>query len=212
MAAPSSPPSPPSSPAQPAGAAAAPAPLTHVEDALVRQVEWYLGRQNLETDYYLKRHMDQEYWVSLEVILAFPKMQRLGVSDPEVVASLLARASPSIDVDISQFRIRPSWAARSVLALSGVPPGTLPAAVGTLFTALPNTPCPTAVYAVSDGCGTLSLTRLMTRVPRSTTPMTPCFCRAQKRHSLLTYILPTTSTTRYFLPLLPPLPIQSHPP
>lgn len=125
-----------------------------VEDALIRQVEWYLGRQNLVHDYFLKEHMDPELWVSLDVILNFPKMKRLGVLDPTVVASILARGSASIDVDMSYNRVRPAWAKRHIVALSSVPLGTPASAVEDLFSKRPETPRPMLIFPAVDKEGT----------------------------------------------------------
>lgn len=116
-----------------------------IEDALARQVEWYLGRTNLERDFFLKQRMDPEFWVNLEVILAFPKMRQHGVSDPAVVANVLARLSTDIDVDTARNRVRPAWAKRSFLALTSVPQGTPVAAVDGLFAKTPGTPRPISV-------------------------------------------------------------------
>lgn len=92
-----------------------------MEDAIVAQVEWYLGRVNLETDSYLKTRMDPDLWVDLAVILDFPKMQRMRVRDVAHVAQLLASRSTIVEVDLATARIRPAWARRSTLIISDVP-------------------------------------------------------------------------------------------
>jgi La domain len=125
-------------------------PLTDVEDGIVRQVEWYLGPINLQKDFYLQSKMDPGYWVDLSVILAFPKMKALGVSDAAVVASLLSRESSRIEVDTVRNCIRPSWAKRSILALTAVPAGTSVAAVEGLFADLPATLRPVVVAPILE--------------------------------------------------------------
>lgn len=94
-----------------------------MENAIAAQVEWYLGRVNLETDVYLKQHMDQDLWVDIAVILDFPKMMRMGVQDVNRVAEALKR-STIVEVDLQNARIRPSWATRSTLIMSDIPPET----------------------------------------------------------------------------------------
>jgi hypothetical protein len=133
---------------QPQHAGAAATAVDPLEYAVVQQIEWYLGRQNLETDYFLKHQMDMDLWVPLSVILSFPKMQLLQVTDPAVVAALLERASTIVEVDSSRTRIRPAWARCSVLALT-LPNGTVIADVEALFNQKLNTPRPTSVVLIS---------------------------------------------------------------
>lgn len=88
-----------------------------MEDAIVQQVEWYMGRLNLERDEYLKHQMDEQLWVSLDVILNFPKMLRMGVTDKRRVATLLHARSTVVEVDEKTARIRPAWARRSTIVI-----------------------------------------------------------------------------------------------
>lgn len=87
----------------------------------MQQVEWYMGRLNLEKDEYLKEQMDDDLWVSLDIILNFPKMQRLGVQDKRRVATLLHARSTVVEVDEKAARIRPAWARRSTIVIHNVP-------------------------------------------------------------------------------------------
>eukprot|EP00177_Eucheuma_denticulatum_P006863 GFKZ01012496.1.p1 GENE.GFKZ01012496.1~~GFKZ01012496.1.p1 ORF type:complete len:1045 (-),score=164.64 GFKZ01012496.1:2467-5490(-) len=97
-------------------------PPTRLDDMIVSQIEWYLGRVNLEGDVYLKSRMDPDsLWVDLSVILDFPKMQRMAVRDMNHVAHLLASRSAIVEVDPHNHRIRPAWAFRSTLVISDVP-------------------------------------------------------------------------------------------
>lgn len=101
-----------------------------LDDAAVVQVEWYLGQVNLMNDYYLKSKMDSAYWVQLDVLLSFPKMQRLGRTDVAAFAALLRERSASVVVDPSGTRVRPAFAA----AAEAAAPSTL------LLTELPSPP------------------------------------------------------------------------
>lgn len=87
----------------------------------MQQVEWYMGRLNLEKDDYLKDKMDDDLWVSLDIILAFPKMKRMNVTDKSRVATLLHARSTVVEVDEKTARIRPAWARRSTLVIHDVP-------------------------------------------------------------------------------------------
>lgn len=104
-----------------------------IDDIVAAQVEWYLSRANLPTDDFLKSHMDSDLWVSLELILTFPRMVRLGVRDKSGVALLLQARSTDIEVDTKTCRIRPAWALRSHLLLRGVPPSATEADLAALL-------------------------------------------------------------------------------
>ncbi|CAN8064307.1 unnamed protein product [Agarophyton chilense] len=111
-----------------------------MEDAIVQQVEWYMGQVNLEKDEFLKQKMDDDLWVSLDVILNFPKMIRMGVTDKRRVATLLNARSTVVEVDEKAARIRPAWARRSSLVIHNVPLGTRRDQIAALF----HIPSPTA--------------------------------------------------------------------
>eukprot|EP00178_Gracilaria_changii_P008129 TRINITY_DN2507_c0_g1_i1.p1 TRINITY_DN2507_c0_g1~~TRINITY_DN2507_c0_g1_i1.p1 ORF type:complete len:972 (-),score=168.28 TRINITY_DN2507_c0_g1_i1:1111-4026(-) len=111
-----------------------------MEDEIVQQVEWYMGRVNLEKDEFLKQKMDDDLWVSLDVILNFPKMIRMGVTDKRRVATLLDARSTVVEVDETTARIRPAWARRSNLVIHNIPLGARRDQVAALF----NIPSPTA--------------------------------------------------------------------
>jgi La domain len=127
------------------------------ENAVVQQIEWYLGRQNLETDYFLKRQMDVDLWVPLIVILSFLNIQLLQVTDPAVVAKLLECASIIFEVDSSRSRIRPACARCSVLALT-LPSGAVVADVEAIFSQKLNTLRRTSVVPISPVDGLWNFT------------------------------------------------------
>lgn len=124
-----------------------------LEDAIVRQVEWYMGRVNLLSDAFLKAQMDDDLWVDLAVIVAFPKMKALAASNPAVtekthIARLLAARSVVVDVDEERAVIRPAWAQRSSLIIRECPAATNPAVITALFdgNADPAMPVPVSVH------------------------------------------------------------------
>lgn len=53
-----------------------------------RQIEYYFSETNLRYDVFLRSWMDDEGWVSLDEVLQFPRMRRLGLDAASVVASL----------------------------------------------------------------------------------------------------------------------------
>lgn len=107
--------------------------VSPMEDAIVQQVDWYMGRVNLQNDEYLKAQMDDHLWVSLDIILAFPKMLRMGVTDKYRVAALLYARSNVVEVDESACRIRPAWARRSQLIIYDLAPNVRVDQLAALF-------------------------------------------------------------------------------
>lgn len=77
--------------------------------------------------------MDGDLWVSLDLILTFPRMRALGVKDAARVAALLDARAPDIEVDAVAGRIRPAWALRSNLVLKDVHPAATDADIAALL-------------------------------------------------------------------------------
>lgn len=118
-----------------------------MEEAVVRQIEFYLGRANLPTDYYLLQQMDVQYWVSVETLSLFPKMRRFGMS-VERIAEVLAEISTEIEVDRKRMVARPKYMVnekrRSALILRDVPENTSYQQLLDLFSA-EHCPSPTSM-------------------------------------------------------------------
>lgn len=141
-----------------------------MDDVIAAQVEWYLSRANLPSDDFLKSHMDPDLWVSLELILTFPRMVRLGARDKNRVALLLHARSADIEVDLHTYRIRPAWALRSHLLVRGVPhtateadlaallriPYVAPPAPDTTSPTLPSPPTPHPAPSTSESASSTS--------------------------------------------------------
>eukprot|EP00297_Palpitomonas_bilix_P016016 CAMPEP_0113884114 /NCGR_PEP_ID=MMETSP0780_2-20120614/10032_1 /TAXON_ID=652834 /ORGANISM="Palpitomonas bilix" /LENGTH=97 /DNA_ID=CAMNT_0000871607 /DNA_START=277 /DNA_END=567 /DNA_ORIENTATION=- /assembly_acc=CAM_ASM_000599 len=49
-------------------------------EKILSQLEYYLGENNLRTDKFLRKHVEEGGWVDLQLLLSFPKMQRLSSS------------------------------------------------------------------------------------------------------------------------------------
>ena len=140
---------------------------TEVRAAVVKQIEWYLGSENLERDYYLRQRMTPDFWAPLEVLLQFPKMQKLGVTEMGVVAQLLREASTEVLVDEHGLFVRPAWATpvpgvgsplsagsagsqnhNSTLVLKDIPSSVAPEVVMQALKDIPK--CPEPVAAQSE--------------------------------------------------------------
>ncbi|KAJ8907303.1 hypothetical protein NDN08_007417 [Rhodosorus marinus] len=113
-----------------------------IAEAVVRQMEFYLGRANLPTDYFLSQHMDGEFWVRIEVLAAFPKMMRFGLT-AEQIGQVVGERSNQLEVDSEQMIVRPKYLVeekqKSVLILRDVPETTTEDQVKEL---LANEQCP----------------------------------------------------------------------
>mmetsp|Transcript_9044 Transcript_9044/g.23769 ORF Transcript_9044/g.23769 Transcript_9044/m.23769 type:complete len:493 (+) Transcript_9044:339-1817(+) len=97
-----------------------------LSNALVGQVEWYLGRSNLSSDYFLMQQMREDFFVQLSVLANFPKMKRmLAGRDLAFLASAIRERSSELELDGSGTSVRPLFALnekrRSVLMLRDVP-------------------------------------------------------------------------------------------
>uniref|UniRef100_A0A6U8VBZ9 HTH La-type RNA-binding domain-containing protein n=1 Tax=Zooxanthella nutricula TaxID=1333877 RepID=A0A6U8VBZ9_9DINO len=63
--------------------------MSEKEREVRKQIEYYFSVQNLVDDWYLRSCMDEEGWVSLEFILQFPRIRRLGGTSAKDAAALL---------------------------------------------------------------------------------------------------------------------------
>jgi len=63
------------------------------------QVEYYLSADNLSRDYYLRSLLDEDGWVSLEVVANFPRMRRIGLDATAVAAALMGSAVVEVSWD-----------------------------------------------------------------------------------------------------------------
>ncbi|GJQ09054.1 hypothetical protein GpartN1_g845.t1 [Galdieria partita] len=77
-----------------------------LEMAIVHQIEYYLGQENLAKDVYLRQLMDPEMWVEIEKLVTFPKLSRLTTS-VRLVARVLREFSFRIQVHDDDEKVRP---------------------------------------------------------------------------------------------------------
>lgn len=91
-----------------------------LRDAVIKQVEYYLSRQNLANDYYLVSRMNAELFVPIEVIAAMPKMKAFSV-DVAYIANAL-KGSTQVVVDEKAHAVKPTFkVTRSTIIIRDVP-------------------------------------------------------------------------------------------
>lgn len=80
-----------------------------LKDAIRKQVEWYLSRQNLSTDVYLVSHMDDQKYVSLELLAGFKMLKQL-TTDLDLIRESIKDSTEVqlLDVD-GGLRVRPTF-------------------------------------------------------------------------------------------------------
>lgn len=78
-----------------------------LEMAIVHQIEYYLGEENLAKDTFLRQLMDSEMWVEIEKLVTFPKLSRLTTS-VRLVARVLREFSFRVQVHDDDKRVRPT--------------------------------------------------------------------------------------------------------
>ncbi|XXG60699.1 hypothetical protein AAC387_Pa04g2540 [Persea americana] len=81
----------------------------HVElcNALRKQIEYYFSHDNLLKDYYLRRKMDEQGWVSIQMIADFNRVKAI-TQDMYVILEAL-RPSTIIEVQGDKIRRRGDW-------------------------------------------------------------------------------------------------------
>jgi hypothetical protein len=101
-------------------------------DAIVFQVEYYLSRDNLSRDAYLKSQMDSDQYVALELLASFKKLKLLS-SDLSVIREAL-RSSRLVELDADESRVKPRGRPqRNTIILREMPADTQEAEVRALF-------------------------------------------------------------------------------
>lgn len=70
-----------------------------------QQVEYYFSVPNVSRDPYLRSRMDLFGWVSLQEIVFFPRMRRMGVNAEQVAEALLGSMTVEVCWDMQHVRI-----------------------------------------------------------------------------------------------------------
>ncbi|KAK4469698.1 hypothetical protein MN116_006616 [Schistosoma mekongi] len=71
---------------------------------ILHQVEFYFSADNLAKDVYLRRQMDADGWVDVNVIAKFNRVASLCTDLNDILEAI--RVSPLLDVDVSKARVR----------------------------------------------------------------------------------------------------------
>lgn len=76
-------------------------------EILKTQLEYYFSPQNLAQDTFLKSHMNEDRYVSVDLIASFPKVKRL-TTDRNLLISVM-RECKNLTLDDSAHLVRPNW-------------------------------------------------------------------------------------------------------
>lgn len=83
---------------------AVPFPIDHTRYQLLGQLEYYFSLQNLAQDLYLRRQMDSQGWISIQLIASFNRVQQL-TKDAQLVHEVLS-LSELVEVRDVYVRLR----------------------------------------------------------------------------------------------------------
>ncbi|KAK5579213.1 hypothetical protein RB653_008892 [Dictyostelium firmibasis] len=94
-----------------------------LEDAIKKQIEYYLSRENLSTDYYLTSRMNNEMFVAIEVIANFKMVKNL-TTDMNLIVEVMSKSS-NVTLDETKTLIKPSFKLqRNIIILRDIPTET----------------------------------------------------------------------------------------
>ncbi|KAJ1278469.1 hypothetical protein BS78_04G081800 [Paspalum vaginatum] len=81
--------------------------LVQLGQQICAQIEYYFSDRNLSYDFYLKQHMDEEGWVPLAFVAAFPRISEKTNDIDFVLNSILS--SNEVEVQGTKLRKRSGW-------------------------------------------------------------------------------------------------------
>ncbi|CAH8471994.1 unnamed protein product [Schistosoma turkestanicum] len=79
-------------------------PTILIRHQILHQVEFYFSPDNLTRDVYLRRQMDSDGWVDVNVIAKFNRVASLCADLNDILEAI--RVSPLLDVDVPKARVR----------------------------------------------------------------------------------------------------------
>ncbi|TVU01124.1 hypothetical protein EJB05_53423, partial [Eragrostis curvula] len=85
----------------------APPSAEELQRSLRAQIEYYFSSNNLSTDTYLRKQMDEQGWVPLTVIASFPRVKERTTDMDFIMSSVLA--SDEVEVQDGKIRKRTGW-------------------------------------------------------------------------------------------------------
>ena len=89
-----------------------------LRDTLLRQIEFYLSRENLSSDSFLVSKMDTDNFVEIEVLAKFNMVRKL-TSDLELVTDIL-KSDPRFEISKDDKKVRPIYLKRGTVILREV--------------------------------------------------------------------------------------------
>ncbi|RUS90292.1 hypothetical protein EGW08_001981, partial [Elysia chlorotica] len=100
-----------------------PAPNVYPPETLRHQIEYYFSEDNLVKDLFLRKKMDEQGWVNLQLVLSFNKVKELKADHNSVIQAI--RSSDKLELSDSEDFIRTSnqptkWPIKD--ELKGMPP------------------------------------------------------------------------------------------
>eukprot|EP01133_Synstelium_polycarpum_P016750 gene16750-19916_t len=104
-----------------------------LEEAIRKQVEYYLSRDNLANDAYLGRQMNSEMFVAISTIAGFKALKNL-TTDVELIVKSISK-STSVVLDDAKQMIRPAFKLqRNIVILRDIPSDTAHEEIRKIFT------------------------------------------------------------------------------
>ena len=79
---------------------------TDLEMNIIRQVEHYFGDYNLPKDRFMHEQMDDEGWISMDVMLTFRRLSQLTLDADVIMEALFKSVRKVVEVDVVRRRIR----------------------------------------------------------------------------------------------------------
>lgn len=76
---------------------------------LVRQLKYYFSVDNLIKDFYLRNNMDKQGWISIDLFLNFPKVERMGVNKDELIETFKSIDIVELDDKLLNVRLVNTW-------------------------------------------------------------------------------------------------------
>eukprot|EP01103_Thecamoeba_quadrilineata_P011266 TRINITY_DN2653_c0_g1_i1.p1 TRINITY_DN2653_c0_g1~~TRINITY_DN2653_c0_g1_i1.p1 ORF type:complete len:725 (-),score=183.12 TRINITY_DN2653_c0_g1_i1:24-2198(-) len=78
-----------------------------LKDSILKQFEYYFSTDNLCHDIYLRKNMNAEGWVSIDLFLGFPRVQALS-KEKDLILEVL-KESPIVEVNEGTIRRKDGW-------------------------------------------------------------------------------------------------------
>ncbi|GFO18341.1 LA-related protein 1, partial [Plakobranchus ocellatus] len=164
-----------------------PAPNVYPPETLRHQVEYYFSEDNLVKDLFLRKKMDEQGWVNLQLVLSFNKVKELKADHKSLIQAI--RGSNKLELSENEDYIRTSnqptkWPIKD--ELKGVPPPPavhLVAAKSTLHSDAPEF-VPGKPFVLRSLTGDNSFPSTVVSVPKTTSSSQATYSTANAEDAL----------------------------